>query len=78
MTECIVEMIDVVIYGGALQKIPNANKIGEEIIRCKDCVYSEETLSGINGYICVRINDPRCWLSVGAGGFCAWAERKEK
>lgn len=52
--------------------------VKEEIVRCKDCAYSEKTLSGINGYICVRIDDPRCWLSVGAGGFCAWGKRKEK
>lgn len=52
-------------------------EVREEIVRCKDCAYSEETLSGINGYICMRIDNPRYWLSVGAGGFCAWGKRKE-
>ena len=53
-------------------------EVREEIVHCRDCAYSEKTISGINGYICVRIDDPRCWLSVGAGGFCAWGKRKEK
>lgn len=76
MTERIVEMMDVVIYGGALQQIPNADKIGEEIIRCKDCEYLEEDDSKW------RCSNLEFYIDFVCGekpnGFCKWGERKEK
>lgn len=76
MTERIVEMMDVAIYGGALQQIPNADKIGEEIIRCKDCKYYRES----QWVIATDVSDVCTFFSDGVkvepNGFCKWGERK--
>ena len=56
---------------------------GEEIVRCIDCEYADETESGslrCNGYLVEKwdyYNDmPSDGVKVKPDGFCAWAERR--
>ena len=65
MTEHVVELIDVALYGGMMQPIPN--KIKEEIVRCRDCKYWD-----YDSDECTMFN---CWLNCDGDGFCAWGEK---
>lgn len=74
MTERIVEMMDVAIYGGTLQQVPNADKIHEEIVRCCDCEYLVED---DNRWRCSNLGLDIAFVTGNKQyGFCAWGERK--
>ena len=81
MAEHIVEMMDVVCYGGTIQQIPNANKIREEIVRCCDCADCTEEGIYTPQYYCHN----RRWHYLGwqgtptePDGFCKWGKRKKQ
>ena len=84
MTERIVEMMDVAVYGGTLQQVPNADKIHEEIVRCNDCERAFEKDNGM--YSChgelVELwdyyNDCPNVTLVPADGFCFCGKRREE
>lgn len=80
MAEFIVEMMDVVCYGGALQQVPNADKVREEIVRCRDCADCTEEGIYTPQYYCGsrHWNSGCCRTPTDPNGFCAWAERKKQ
>lgn len=50
---------------------------GEEIVRCKDCVYYEKHGSFVMCMLPDGDGGYACWI-VEPDGFCAWGERKSE
>lgn len=75
MTERVVEMMDFACYGGELQQMPNAEKIREEIVHCRDCKFFDKDQVACDRWDTVF---PCPSASDEGQGFCAWAKRKTK
>ena len=78
MAEHVVELIDVALYGDMMQSIPN--KIGEEIVRCRDCEDCNDEGIYTPQYYCVSRHWNRSWCGIPTdpNGFCKWGKKKEK
>ena len=71
-------------YWDEMRNAPNQDQ-REEIVRCRDCKYADETESGLllcNGYLVDNwdyYNDePSIGKQVEPDGFCAWGERRSE